>query len=264
MEAILSQRYSEKLVEYQRWRAVGRRLNTKLVESLDKKDIDEAGKRLGILRKGVLCFDTEDTISVLMDYAIRHVRHNGLNTVEHCLAQSPPTDREELAWLQAAVQSHYRILQVKEVYPGFGLQVCDIFRNETELLIDVGFSQTAVRHFVLGSHVYRMGDFWVTTGAALPMTPDILERLISEFHRQFGRKPEDYRTLSPKRETELAVLVIRTCLAEGMSERVSYGAAPPRPHIGQSPVTLPPSRHIGRNAPCPCGSGRKFKNCCYR
>jgi len=23
------------------------------------------------------------------------------------------------------------------------------------------------------------------------------------------------------------------------------------------------SHHIGRNDPCPCGSGKKFKKCCY-
>ncbi len=23
-----------------------------------------------------------------------------------------------------------------------------------------------------------------------------------------------------------------------------------------------PCRHIGRNDPCPCGSGKKFKKCC--
>ena len=25
-----------------------------------------------------------------------------------------------------------------------------------------------------------------------------------------------------------------------------------------------PSARIGRNEPCPCGSGRKFKNCCMQ
>src|SRR5262249_3672268 len=29
---------------------------------------------------------------------------------------------------------------------------------------------------------------------------------------------------------------------------------PPVPHIN-------PARHVGRNDPCPCGSGKKFKNC---
>ncbi|HSE73307.1 MAG TPA: SEC-C metal-binding domain-containing protein [Dongiaceae bacterium] len=28
-----------------------------------------------------------------------------------------------------------------------------------------------------------------------------------------------------------------------------------------TPVTNPP-RHIGRNDPCPCGSGKKYKKCC--
>lgn len=36
------------------------------------------------------------------------------------------------------------------------------------------------------------------------------------------------------------------------------------------PMTLPPTqrqmarrpRKVGRNEPCPCGSGRKFKKCC--
>ena len=27
---------------------------------------------------------------------------------------------------------------------------------------------------------------------------------------------------------------------------------------------LPPKKKIGRNAPCPCGSGKKFKRCCMR
>ena len=25
---------------------------------------------------------------------------------------------------------------------------------------------------------------------------------------------------------------------------------------------LPPSKKVGRNAPCPCGSGKKYKKCC--
>ncbi len=33
------------------------------------------------------------------------------------------------------------------------------------------------------------------------------------------------------------------------------GLSPPMPIVEQSPK-------IGRNAPCPCGSGRKYKKCC--
>jgi hypothetical protein len=31
---------------------------------------------------------------------------------------------------------------------------------------------------------------------------------------------------------------------------------------GGSTTTIPPGRKIGRNEPCPCGSGKKYKKCC--
>ena len=37
-------------------------------------------------------------------------------------------------------------------------------------------------------------------------------------------------------------------------------------HPKSAPITPQPMEHekIGRNAPCPCGSGKKYKNCCGR
>jgi hypothetical protein len=37
----------------------------------------------------------------------------------------------------------------------------------------------------------------------------------------------------------------------------------PRPSLRKSVVTSPRTvLQIGRNDPCPCGSGQKYKNCC--
>ena len=46
-------------------------------------------------------------------------------------------------------------------------------------------------------------------------------------------------------------------------------ASPSAPVAPQTPPPLPiqavPARHkVARNAPCPCGSGRKYKKCCGR
>ena len=40
-----------------------------------------------------------------------------------------------------------------------------------------------------------------------------------------------------------------------------------RPPLPPMPLLAPPRqpesrRRVGRNAPCPCGSGKKFKKCC--
>jgi tetratricopeptide (TPR) repeat protein len=48
----------------------------------------------------------------------------------------------------------------------------------------------------------------------------------------------------------------------------AQGGQPPRPAPRPQPLRRAPppapSGKVGRNDPCPCGSGRKFKNCCLR
>jgi uncharacterized protein YecA (UPF0149 family) len=39
------------------------------------------------------------------------------------------------------------------------------------------------------------------------------------------------------------------------------GADDTEPPIPEAPVLLP-LHEVGRNDPCPCGSGKKFKKCC--
>lgn len=36
--------------------------------------------------------------------------------------------------------------------------------------------------------------------------------------------------------------------------------SPSYAHVARKPVRVQPK--IGRNAPCPCGSGKKYKKCC--
>ena len=33
---------------------------------------------------------------------------------------------------------------------------------------------------------------------------------------------------------------------------------------GEAPAPVKADRKVGRNDPCPCGSGKKYKNCCGR
>src|SRR5262249_475656 len=40
--------------------------------------------------------------------------------------------------------------------------------------------------------------------------------------------------------------------------------SPLRPGLSEAMAASDPATHAGRNSPCPCGSGRKFKACCLR
>ena len=60
-------------------------------------------------------------------------------------------------------------------------------------------------------------------------------------------------------ETASILLKIEVVKNEGGKERMSVNQAAQK---GAAKVTEPKKAEVGRNDPCPCGSGKKYKNCC--
>jgi SEC-C motif-containing protein len=255
--------HADLLPRYKHLRQVALRLNNRLVESLPKSVLDEGGKKLGLLKKNVITLDTEDEIAVLMDYCIYDVRREGANAAERFLAKSPPApDSDERVLLEAMRQARYSLFVVEGAERGVGVHVRDLLRDEVVFLMDVGFSSTAQLGMVLASRIMAPDGITMTTGAALPVgvlppadRDRFLERLVKGF------KQADFRNLSPEEASEIATLVIRSCLQQGAAERIQYAEPGSGPMV-RTPAPPRPARRPGRNDRCPCGSGRKFKNCC--
>jgi hypothetical protein len=106
-----------------------------------------------------------------------------------------------------------------------------------------------------------------------------------EIHRLLATLPDDVR-----RELNLGSISVRDpAFLDGLTDHLAHLAiADPRqgkrllgklehlkkrlrreiresePAAATSETVTRPSARVGRNAPCPCGSGRKFKQCCLR
>ena len=256
--------HSQLLDRYRRGREVRFRLNNLLVTTIPKETLEDCARKLGFLRKGTMVFETEDETSVLMDYCLYQPGPDGRNLVAKYLETSPPpADSEELVALQTMTRAYYSLFQVVEVERGVGVSVWDVLRQETGFLVDVGFSNTAPRHAVLATRIIPMDDFLMSGGAALPVDTSAGRRIAKEL-KQANLNPDtfDFKQITPRQEADLAARIIRACRSAGMTSRISY-AEP------GSPATRPithglESRRIGRNDPCLCGSGKKFKVCCGR
>ena len=121
---------TEVISRYKHLRTVGRNLNHKLVERLSKDVLYEGGKKLGILQRNTLVFNSEDETSVLMDYCIYDVYRNGRNAVEQYLVDSAPTpESDEMACLRAMQKAVYSLFVVESVMRGFGATVRDLLSN---------------------------------------------------------------------------------------------------------------------------------------
>jgi hypothetical protein len=256
--------HSKLLDRYRRAREVRFRLNNLLVQTIPKKTLEECGHKLGFSRKGILFFETEDEASILMDYCIYHPGPDGRNLVAKYLEKSPPAaGSEEMLALETMTHAYYSLFQVVEVERGVGVTVRDLLRNETGFIVDVGFGNTAQRHGMLATRIIPMDDFLMTGGAALPADASAASRIIKELKQaNFHLDTFDFKQITPRQEADLAALIIRACRSAGMTSRIVYA----EPGGTARPVTrgLEGQRRIGRNDPCPCGSGKKFKACCGR
>lgn len=252
------------IAEYKRRREASKRLNNKLTARLTKADFDEGGRRLGLMRKGILVFGSENEMAVMNDYCLYELRRNGRNVIEQFLIDGDADpESEEMVCLRAMQHSIYSVFVIETVESGFGITVRDLLSDRVFVVVDIGLGGTADPGVVMASRLIEYGAWTMTGGAALPI--GVADDQLSQSLRQSLRKVADSTgRIDP---TEL----IRTCLRSGSSSRVAYQgeggllANGQRSMFAERPTPLKlAGPKVGRNDPCPCGSGKKFKTCCHK
>ena len=253
---------------YRRLRPIRLRLNNELVGRLSRDVLNEGARKIGILRGGMFVFDNEDETSVLMDYCIYDVYRQGRNAVEQYLCDSPPDPAsDEMACLRAMQRAKYALVVVLRIEPGVGCHVRKLFTEETRLLVDIGFSETAQPGTMMATRILDFGDFVTSSGAALSL--GILDNeALDEWQRKISAGVHD--------DGADPAPLIRGCLQRGASSRVRYetpssnrrsdvgGGSPPAGTSAQRSGGLGQRRASKpvANRRCHCGSGKMFKNCC--
>jgi len=243
--------------------------------------MDECGKKLGFTRRGTFVFDSESEMAVLMDYCLYYPGPDGRNLVAKYLDESPPqAGSDKMAVLQAMTRAYYSVFTIEAIERGVGVAVRDVLRDETAFIVDIGFGSTARMGFALATRVKPMEGILMTGGAAFPVDRQTAARVSTMLRPAFDVANFDFHRITPHQEAELSAIIIRACRKSGMSSHVAY--AEPRALVGSAAAgtkslsfaaprglagptsTVTRSRAAGRNDPCPCGSGKKFKVCCMR
>ncbi len=259
--------FKDIVAHYQRLRPIRFRLNNELVRRLSRDVLNDGAKKIGILRGGMFVFDNEDETSVLMDYCIYDVYRKGRNAVDQYLCDTPPNpDSDEMACLRAMQHATYALVAVLRVEPGVGCHVLNLFTEETRLLADIGFSETAQPGAVIATRMLDFGGFVATSGAPLPL--GILDNDdLDEWKRKIRAGADDHFDPAP---------LIRTCLQRGASANIRYqemnvqrrsdvgGGSPPAGTSAQRGRALAKRQasKAATNRRCSCGSGKMYKNCC--
>ncbi len=213
------------LAEYKRLRTAGRYLNQDLVRRLPKGTMLECAKKLGLRKGKSLSFQNEGEMPVLFDYCLYNHRRAGKNIIEKYLEDSPPAETsDEMTLLRAMVKAHYSVFMVEEIQNGMGATLFDLLRHDRLSLIDIGIGTTARRGMIFGGRVLPLGDFYMTSGAFVPLWPDIVERIVIPALEKFcpDAHAEDLVELSHSQEAAFSGQVIRAALKAGALKRMAY------------------------------------------
>ncbi len=216
-------------------RAVNIALNQKILETIPRQAYDDIGGALGILRNGVLVFDSEDMTSVMADCCVYDWYENGKNLVQRYAEAHPATEETEESYLlQACLRAQYRVLVADSVVRGAGIYCHDVLNGGELFLMDLAISQgVANSNVALATRTIPLGEYWMTGGAGLPINSqesavDALRRIVRDFSNP------------PQGAGGVALTVARACLAGGAANHVRYESAEASPKASaKKPLRMP-------------------------
>lgn len=247
------EKYSELVEKYKRFREVNRKFNNILTHKVSERAIRKCGKKLGIMRGDTFVFEDEQEMDVLIDYCIYDYYENGQNAVSRYMDQSPPElGSDEYVVLKAMTESFYTLVQVQQVLEGVGVQADGLLGDRRYFLIDMGLGTSGAKGLVIATRLLPFEDFVMTSGAPIPIDPEVTEEILDHINQQFGSEDGKYITLDMQQRADLMTTIIRLCLGDNMAAHVRYQDIETT-HI---PQPLGGENRVSRNQPCPCGSGK--------
>jgi hypothetical protein len=250
-------------VTYLRLRQVQRALNDRLFREVGKAGMQDCARALGFWSNGVMVFDEEDGVQLLADFAI-HEHKDGRAAIERQMAGAETSEDERLV-LAAMLRSRFTLFGVTDIVPDVGARALDLLTDEPFLLADVNLSETGRPGITMAAHLMPFETFVMTSGAPLPFDAEIARILLAGM-RARGIALTDLAALPTSARRQLALNLIGLArrrpdtLRSVLNATVSgHGFLP-----WASPAELPHGNgaKVGRNEPCPCGSGKKYKRCC--
>lgn len=166
---------------YQQLRAEAANFSYKLFGQLKRTDLNNAGRLLGILHKGILMFDDEGTGGTNMhhfaDFAIfDYYNVEGSNVVQRYWQQNKgQLSKVEERLIQAYLKAHSSLFSVIEIDPKKStVKLQDLFDDNHQVEItDISMSQSPlVKDCLIFTRVLTVDSFNMTSGVSFVFPKD--------------------------------------------------------------------------------------------
>lgn len=184
------------LTLYDKCRRINREHNTELCDGFLKSgEIIKTAEQLGSLSepeadgtRGIY----EEDVDALLDYTL-HVTYK--NHIEEYMKERKGLlsgDEENI--LNAMQRPFFSIFAMERKHEIAGVILRDIFSKEEFWLVDRGLEASGGQGFTLALRIFKPADFWMSTGAPLPLDWKLLGSKIQTLHRKYGADRDAFCT----------------------------------------------------------------------
>ena len=174
--------------QYRRYRRAGMELHHKIINRyLTDKVISEAARALELGENHELNLDTEEDLSVLMEYAIYEIKEDGINYVERYQKEVGGNNRVERDLLSAKITAQAELFVVRSFSPGkYTVEIFDLHDESRVLtLTDINFSQSTLKDVIIFLRPIELPDFTTTSGVTF-VFPSEMQAELREKWKEWG------------------------------------------------------------------------------
>jgi hypothetical protein len=151
--------------------------------ALRKEHFQEAGRRLGVLREGILVFRNEDETSVLMDFALNDLKTDDKTVVQMYQERIGEIKDVERGILNALISSYTSLFRIDSISASDSiLFLTDLLNDKTDIrLVDICFSQSAIPGLLLFMRLVPFKSAFMTSGISFIFRPDLENTLLRKY-----------------------------------------------------------------------------------
>ena len=231
----------------------------------DAERVRSQRAQLGLDGRFVLPLD--DQLIVQVEWAAHDVWLDGQSMLMRVVADPPELSDGALRALCNRLAARYSVFRLNELAPEVGVEFEDLIFGGKFAVLDLPMAENRKPGDLIATRIFWSGDYWTHSSGRFFPRPQQVPAIRQQVKEIVG--DSRYQDLAAIVRSRVATAIIRAC-ADDMPtldpHELDWGVL--NKYKKPAPAGLTPPRRgntgprVGRNAPCPCGSGKKYKQCC--
>ncbi len=199
---------------YLHFRKLGRQFNLTLIRQLPESALQEAGKKLGMIKAGTFILNQDDEIAIAYDYSLHHHRRVGKNLIERVAETAPPeAGSDESIYLEALRAARFSVFTVDAITSHSAVRLVDQVSGDSIHIMDRSLASTGLAGLIVAGRLLTLEGFVLSSGSLIPVPPAVYEsRIRAVIGKYFPDDASRGQPLSPARSAAFEAEVLRIAL----------------------------------------------------